>query len=130
MAITSNTYNLVELPSEGSLFYESLYSTDITGAESIIAAAAGKSHYITYLQVRTATAMAITVGSGVTTGSVTTAHIGLVPMDAASGIFVWKAPPGKGLKCTSGLAAVIDSDTAGAIWIEAHGKTCKDKLRT
>jgi hypothetical protein len=129
MAITANTFNTVGLPSDGPCFYKSLQSADLTGAEEIIAGAAGKSHYITYLQIRTATAMGITIGSGETTGAVTTTYIGLVPLDAASGIFVWKAPPGMGLRCTSGLALVIDSDTAGAVWIEARGKTCKDNMR-
>lgn len=129
MAITDNTFNIVELPSHGSLFYKSLQSTDVTGGENLIAGVAAKTHFITYILLRTATGMSVDIGSGETTGAVTTIHIGSVPMDATSGIFLWKAPPGKGLKLTSGLAAVIDSDTAGAVWIEVWGKTCKDNMR-
>jgi hypothetical protein len=47
---------------------------------------------------------------------------------AASGFFYWKAPPGKGLKCTSGTLFGIDASAAGTIWIDARGKTCVDKL--
>ena len=129
MAITANTFNIVELPSEGLLFYRSLQSADITGGEEVVAGVSEKTHYITFLLIRTDAAMDITFGSGETTGAVTTTHIGAVPLDAASGIFVWKAPPGKGLKLTSSLAAVIDSTAAGTIWIEARGKTCKDNPR-
>lgn len=129
MALTPNTFNIVELPREGVLFYKSLQSEDVTGAEDIAAAVAGKTHYITSLLVRTDAAMDIDIGSGETTGAVTTTHIGPVPLDAASGIFLWRAPHGMGLKCTSSTAFVIDSTAAGTIWIEAHGKTCKDNLR-
>lgn len=43
-----------------------------------------------------------------------------------AGYFDWKAPRGQGIKCTSGLACVIDATGAGTLWVEAYGKTCRD----
>ncbi len=126
MTITANTYNIAELPNEGLFFYRSLQSEDVSGAEELVAAVAGATHYITDLLIRTDAAMDVSIGSGETTGSVTTVHIGPVPLDAASGIFIWKAPPGFGLKCTASSAFDIDSSAAGTIWIEARGKTCRN----
>lgn len=127
MSITANTYNIVEIPSEGNEWDVSLYSADISGCEDIKAAEAGKSHYLKRIEFRCATEMTVSIGSGETTGSVTTIHLGPIPFDAASGIFV-KTFRGKGLKCTSGLALTIDSSAEGPIAIFAEGKTCRDIL--
>lgn len=124
MAITANTYSLVALPRDGVLFYNSLQSADVTGGESIEAASTGHTHYITKLLVHADADMDMSIGSGETTGAVTTVHFGPVPLTAESGWFLWEAPPGMGVKCTSATAIVIDSSAAGTIWIEAHGKTC------
>lgn len=124
MAITANTYSLVALPTDGVLFYKSLQSADVTGAEEITAASTGHTHYITKLLVHADAAMDISIGSGETTGAVTTVHFGPVPLDATFGKFEWEAPPGMGLQCTTATAIVVDSSGAGTIWIEAHGKTC------
>lgn len=125
MAITANTFTLVTLPTDGVLFYKSLQSADVTGCEELVAAVSNKTHYITQLLIRTDAAMDITIGSGETTSAVTTTHWGPVPLDAASGIFLWKAPPGMGLKCTAATSLTIDSTASGTIWIEAYGKTCE-----
>ncbi len=124
MAITANTFTIDNLPTNGNCFYLSLQSADVSGAESILAASSGKTHYITHLLIRTDAAMDISIGSGETGSAVTTVHIGPVPLDAASGVFLWRAPSGMGLKCTEATAIVIDSTAAGTIWIEARGKTC------
>jgi hypothetical protein len=124
MAITSNTFTLVALPADGVLFYKSLASEDVTGAEEIAAAASGRTHYLTKLQINADAAMDITIGSGETTDAVTTTHFGPIPLDATGGRFLWEAPPGMGVQCTAATAIVVDSTGAGTIWIEAHGKTC------
>lgn len=128
MAITANTYNIVELPHEGSIFYKSLTSEDASTTEEIIAAVTNKTHYLTHIIVHVDTTSDVVIGSGETTGAVTTAHLGTIPIDAAKGVFCWKAPKGMALKCTSGTAITI-SATAGTIFIEACGKTCVDNLR-
>ncbi len=125
MAITANTFNLVALPTEGVLFYKSLQSEDASGAEEILAATAGSTHYLTHLTLRGDAAIDFSVGSGESGSAVETTHIGPVPLNAAGGIFTWDAPPGMGLKFTSAAAIVVDA-SAGTIWIEAHGKTCKN----
>lgn len=126
MAITTNTFNIVALPAAGVLFYESQQSADVTGAETLVAAVTGSTHYITKLTVRADAAMDVSIGSGETGSAVTTVHIGPVPLDAAGGDFTWEAPQGFALKCTSATALVIDASGAGTVWIETHGKTCKD----
>lgn len=124
MAITSNTFNIVMLPREGNDWYVSLASEDLSGCEAIKAAESTKTHYITRLLIRADAAMDISIGSGGDGGTgVTTVHIGPVPLDAASGIFVWKAPPGMALKCTAALSIAIDSSAGGTVWIEAWGHT-------
>jgi hypothetical protein len=125
MAIVSNTFSIVSVPDDGVLFYKSLQSEDVTGAETIVAAVSGKTHYITHLLIHTDAAMDISIGSGAAAGALTTVHIGPVPLDATGGIFVWKAPEGFGLQCTNGSLVAIDSTAAGTIWIEARGKTCE-----
>lgn len=50
---------------------------------------------------------------------------------AGGGAFDWKAPRGMGIKCTPGLSLALDTANgdasgAGTLWIEAHGKSCKD----
>lgn len=124
MAITANTFTIESLPDEGSLFYKSLQSEDVSGAEEILAAVSGSTHYLTHLKIHADAAIDVSVGSGEDSNAVVTVHFGPIPLAAANGDFVWDAPPGKGLKCTLSAAIVIDAG-AGTIWIEAHGKTCK-----
>lgn len=125
MAIVANTFNIQELPNEGSEFHVSLQSEGVNAGEILVAAVALKSHFLTDLTIRSDAAMDIVVGSGTTAQTV---HIGPVPVSPEAGIFGWKAPRGKGLRFTSGLPIAINSTAAGTIWIEAHGKTCKDNL--
>lgn len=127
MAITANTFNLQALPTAGKAWQVSLQSEDLSGCEAIKAAESGYTHYITSLHIRTDAAMDISIGSGGDGGtSVTTVHIGPVPVDAASGFYLWKSPEKMGLKCTSGLSIAIDSSASGTVWIEAHGFTVEE----
>lgn len=126
MAITENAFNIEELPAAGKVWRVSLQSADVSGCEAIKAAESGYTHYITKLLIRTDAAMDLSIGSGGDGGTaVTTVHIGPVPLDAASGIFVWRAPEKMGLRCTESLSIAVDASASGTIWIEAHGFTAK-----
>jgi hypothetical protein len=126
MAITANTFSIVKLPADGVFFYRSLQSEDIQGCEEIAAAVSGATHYLTKLKVQVDAAMDLTIGSGKTGTAVTTVHFGPIPLTADEGYFLWEAPSGFGLQCTAGSAVTIDGSAAGTVWIEAHGKTCKN----
>ncbi len=125
--MAANTFNIVSLPLEGNEFFVSFPSEEITDGIDVVAAVAGKSHYITRIHIRTDAAMDINIGSGIATNAVVTTHIGPVPLAAGFGFFCWKAPEGKALKLTSGSSLGLDSTADGTIWIEAWGKTCKDR---
>lgn len=125
MAITANTFNLEYVPSAGKDWFVSLTSEDASGVEAVKAAEAGFTHYLTKLIVRTDSATDLLIGSGETTpGTIDTVHLGTIPMNAASGIYTWKAPNGMGLKFTANLAIALQA-SAGTIHIEAHGRSCK-----
>ena len=127
MTIAANTYDMRTIPTAGRDFHLSLQSADVSGAEAILAAASGYSHYITKLIIRADAAMDVSIGSGGDGGSsVTTVHFGPIPLAAADGAFEWEAPPRMGIKCTADLSITIDSTGGGTIWIEAHGKSCQD----
>ena len=134
MTIVANTFDMRTIPSAGKEWHVSLQSEDLRGCEAIKAAESGHSHYITKLAIRNdkTSLMDVSIGSGGDEGtSVTTVHFGPIPLKRSTGnalTFNWEAPPGMGIKCTSGLSIAIDAlATAGAtVWVEAYGKTCKD----
>ncbi len=127
MSIVANTYNMRTIPTAGKDFHLSLQSADVSGAEAILAAESGYSHYITKLIIRTDAAMDVSIGSGGDGGTeVTTVHFGPIPLAAGSGFFDWEAPKLMGIKCTADLSITIDSTASGTMWIEAHGKSCQD----
>jgi len=120
-------FKIQQLPSEGNEFFISATSEDASGCEELLAAASGKSHYLTRILIRTDSATDLTIGSGETNSAPTVVHIGTVPLNAASGFFMWKAPDGKGLRFNSGLSMTIKA-SAGTIYIYAEGRTCRDNL--
>ncbi|MDD5458395.1 MAG: hypothetical protein PHF37_03275 [Phycisphaerae bacterium] len=124
--MAANTFNIVNLPFEGSEFFVSFASEEITDALTLVAAVSGKSHHITRINVRTDAAMDINIGSGVVANAITTTHIGPVPLAAGFGFFGWRSPEGKAMKLTSGAALGLDSTADGTIWVEVWGRTCKD----
>jgi hypothetical protein len=127
--VTTNTFTIEQLPTEGDVWHVSLYSADWSTVGVLKAAVTGKSHYITRLNVRTATTTNLSIGSGGTgTDAVTTIHIGLIPLNAACGVFPWNAPPGMGLKCTSATEITLETSGAAPLWVEVWGKTCSDNL--
>ena len=124
MAITSNTISVVAVPTEGNEWAKSMYTASAADEEVIIAAETGKSHYVKRLIIRTYTKTTISVGSG-STGTMTTLHLGPIPVEASSGVFMISFGD-KGMKCNSGLALVVITTDATPIMIYAEGKTCKD----
>jgi hypothetical protein len=130
MAITTHTFNVVNLPMEGNEFFVSQTSQDASGYEAVLVGAAGKSHYVTEIYMICDAAIDISIGSGADDPSaIATVHFGLIPGSTASVPFHWKAPAGKGVKFTSESAIVILGSAAGTIWIETRGKTCRDKIK-
>lgn len=125
MSITANTITVTSLPAEGNEWFVSLTSEDASGVEPVKALESGKIHYLTKLVVRTDSATDLSLGSGETTpGTIDTVHLGTIPLNAASGIYTWIAPRGKGLKFTAELAIAIKA-SAGTIHVYAEGKTCR-----
>jgi len=127
MAITTNSFTVQSLPSGGGEFHKSMYSADASDEEVVVAAVAGSSIFLTKLMLRCATACTVSIGSG-SDGTMTTLHIGPIPLDAASG-FVPLSFGGKGMRCDSGLALVLITSVAAPIWIYAEGKICNDSLK-
>jgi hypothetical protein len=123
MAITTNTFNLVKPPVHGKDFAVSVYSGDASGAEDILAAEAGKTHYVNKLIISTQSVTDVTVdiGSGQGTG-VTTIHLGPIPMPDGGGNITIDFGD-KYMACTAGLALAVDTSAACPIWILAIGRT-------
>ena len=125
MTIAAKTFTIESVPSAGKDWFVSLTSEDASAVETVKAAEAGYTHYLTKLMVRTDAATDMEIGSGETTpGTIDTVHLGTIPMNAACGIYPWKAPNGMGLKFTAGASISIKA-SAGTIHIEAHGRSCK-----
>ena len=124
----ANTYDMRTIPSAGKDFHVSLQTEAATRCMELLAAEAGHSHYITKLKIRADAAMDVSVGSGdAGKGFVEVIHFGPVSLAANNGKFDWNGPRGMGVKCVSGLSLTMDTvDSGGSMWIEAHGKTCKD----
>ena len=127
MAITTNSFTIQSLPSAGKDFHLSMYSADASDEEVVVAAVSGSSHFLTKLMFRSATACTVSIGSG-SDGTMTTLHLGPIPLDAASGFFSISFG-GKGMRCDSGLALVLITSATAPIMIYAEGKTCNDSLK-
>ena len=124
MAITSNTINVSAIPATGNDWHKSLYSADARDEEVIILGESGKTHYIKKLMFRCAVAGTVSIGSG-SDGTMTTLHLGPIPLDASSGFFAISFGGKMGLKCDWGLSLVIITSAQAPIMIYAEGRTCK-----
>ena len=124
--VTLNTCNVAIIPSTGRDFFASAYSANWSTVGEVVAAVAKSTHYLTRIEVRTATACTLTIGSGTGSDAVTTIHLGPIPMDAASGIFVWKAPKGYGLKLTAGTELALETSVEAPLWVYAEGFTAQN----
>ena len=113
-----------QLPTGADFVYN--YSVaDAQGAEDIIAAVAGATHYIRKVSIVCTSDATVTIGSGQTGTAVTTALIGPTPFDAAGTGQVLFDFGRLGIKCTEGEAVTIDASAAGVISVIIEGRTCR-----
>jgi hypothetical protein len=132
MAITVNPVVMTNIPVNGKVWARSLYSTDLTGGETLLAAVTGSCHYLTRLRIRCAGSTTISIGERVAdTGALTTTLIGPEQYTLASTLesqfaIMTLTPPGFALKFQVGygIGIIAGSAVAASIWIE--GKTCKE----
>ena len=96
----------------------SKYSADFSGAEDLIAAVAGKSHYIKKLKIQCASAITVDIGSAQTTG-VTLIYIGPIPFSASGPAFEIDFGD-KAMKIAEGTSFAIDASGAGAVAVYAE----------
>jgi hypothetical protein len=124
MAIANLTINVIPPPIEGDWVGKSMTSADVTSAEELLAAVAGKSHYIRRLVISCGTNSAtISLGSGETTGALTSTQIGPISFSASTAHpFVFDFSE-KAMKIAEGVAFVIDGVTAAPVWIYFEFKT-------
>ncbi len=126
MAITSNTLTIETPPSDGTKWFISKYSADLSDCEELVAASSGKYHYLTKLKIyaQSVADITVTVGSGETTGAVTTIHLGPIPLSDTGSHFEhdW-GKDNLAVKCTESLALTIDASAACPIFIYAEGVT-------
>jgi hypothetical protein len=124
-AFSSNSIVVEHIPSAGKDFFQNGSHEDASGVEEFKAAEAGFTHYVTKIVIRTDSASDLSIGSGETVGgTIDTVHLGIIPMNAASGIYTWKAPNGMGLKFTVGKNISIKC-SAGTCFVEMWGRSCK-----
>jgi hypothetical protein len=126
MAITTNTINIATPPSDGTRWYISKYSADLSGCEELVAASTGESHYLEKLVIyaQSETDITVSVGSGETTGAVTTIHLGPIPLSDTGSHFEYDwSKENKAVKCTASASLTVDASAACPIWIYAEGVT-------
>ncbi len=99
-------------------FIANAVSTDISGAETILAAVGGKSIKIRHLTINVEDVLTVTVGEGITGAAVTTSLIGPVSLPA-NGSLQWDFNPL--MELTLGTALTCDASGAGNICIFAQG---------
>lgn len=113
MAITTNAIVVVRPPVEGDWVVASLYSADLTGAEDLVAAVAGKCIYVRKIQVfsQSVTDVTFDIGSAQGTG-VTTIYLGPIPMPDAGGNVVIDFGPDHCMKIAVSTSLAIDQSGA------------------
>jgi hypothetical protein len=122
MAITANAPTFASRPFGGNKWVISAYSADLSGCESLKAAVAGKSHYVTKLKIQCASAITITFGEGETTGAVTTIWLGPIPFSASGPAF--EIDFGElSIQGTANTAITVDASGAGAAAVYMEGYT-------
>lgn len=129
MAIAVKTLEIHEIPAAGGEFYISASSADASGTEEILAAVARASHYVSKIIIKCCPAAAavitVSIGSGETTGALTTAHLDLIPFSGDAGAEFRLDLGKKGIKFVEGQSIAIDASAAGLVHVYIEGKTCK-----
>jgi hypothetical protein len=108
----------VTTPSTKVGFIDNATSGDVSGAEEIHAAVAGKKIKIKHLTINSTDAIAITIGAGQTGAGVTAALIGPIEF-AAKATLQWNFWPLLELPAATNLS--IDADGAGVINVFVQG---------
>lgn len=115
MAITVNE---IQVKRKG--FVVNAISADLSGAEELKAAVAGKSIHLTSIDVITAATITVTIGAGETAGAVTTALLG--PSIAFTAALVpWKMQFIPSIKLDANVALTVDASGAGQTHIVVQG---------
>lgn len=124
MAIANLTINVIPPPISGDWVSKSMTSADVTGTEELLAAVAGKSHYIRKIVISCGTNSAtISLGSGETTGALTSTQIGPVAFSASTAHPFELDFGEKAIKIAAGVAFNIDGVTTAPVWIYFEFKT-------
>ncbi len=124
MAIANLTINVTTPPISSDWFGKSMTSADVTGTEELLAAVAGKSHYIRRVVISCGTASAtISLGSGETTGALTSTQIGPITFSASTAHPFVLDFGEKAMKIAAGISFNIDGVTAAPVWIYFEHKT-------
>jgi hypothetical protein len=117
MAITKN-----DLSPAGAGFGVNASSADASGCEELKAApGAGKSIYLTQIEVSCVAAITVTIGEGENAGAVTTILFGPFNFAATSGSPVNLSFRDKGIKLTANTSLTVDASGAGAVQVFAEG---------
>ena len=123
MAITDNAIVAERRPIDGSKWFISMSSSDLSGTEILKAAVAGKSHYVTRLNIYSASAITVTVGGGENSGSLVNTYIGPIPFSTAGPHYELAFNDKDAMKILTGIALTIDASGAGAVTVYAEGVT-------
>jgi len=107
ITLTTHTTGASELP--GAPFSANGFSAAWSGTEQLVAAATGKTHYITYLGIWCAAADSYTIGAGETGGAVTAVLLG--PFGMANATFL---EMNLDVPISVGSAVAIVADSAGS----------------
>jgi len=123
MAITTNAIILQRPPSDSSEFSLSMYSADLSDAESLLAAKTGSCHFVQKITIFCASAITISIGSGETTpGTIDAIYLGPLPFTATSSQYVIDFGS-KAMVIPKSTAFTIDSSGAGPTAILVEGRT-------
>jgi hypothetical protein len=129
MAISVKTLEVHDIPSAGNDFFKSASSVDASNTEEILAAVARSTHYVSKIHIKCCPAAAsivtVSIGSGETTGALTTAHLDLIPFSGDAGAEFYLDLGKKGIKFVEGQAICIDASGAGLVHVYLEGRTCK-----
>lgn len=97
-------------------------SADVSSGEEILAAVAGKSHYIRRLVIACISAITVTIGAGETGDNVAAVLIGPVPFTTTNGspaVFEFNPP----IKVAAATSISIDASAGGAVQVFVQGYT-------
>ena len=122
MAVTDNSIVVVTPPIEGNEWAYSLYSADLSGTESLLAATTGMTHYVKRIKIQCASAITISIGGGETASALTATYLGPIPFGTSGPSFDLDFKE-KAMKLAVSTALCADASGAGAVVIYVEGKT-------